>query len=77
MDFLRAEALVQISGSGDLANNLARELIRLLSDRQQARAIGERARGILLENRGATACTVAAITSCLGSRITVEDAAER
>lgn len=78
MDFLRAEALVQISGaSNDLANNLARELIRLLSDLEHARAIGERARGILRKNRGATDCTVAAITSCLGSRITIEDAAER
>jgi 3-deoxy-D-manno-octulosonic-acid transferase len=61
-DFVRADAVVQISAAGnDLANRLARELIRLLSDREHARAIGERARDILLKNRGATECTVAMI----------------
>jgi 3-deoxy-D-manno-octulosonic-acid transferase len=69
IDFVRGDALVQISDAGNLVNNLARELIRLLSDREQADAIGERARGILRKNRGATDCTVAAITSCLGSKI--------
>jgi 3-deoxy-D-manno-octulosonic-acid transferase len=61
-DFLRADAVVQISARGhDVANSLARELIRLLSDREQARAIGERARAILLKNRGASDYTVAMI----------------
>jgi len=69
IDFARGDALVQISDAGNLLNNLTRELIRLLTDREQAAAIGERARGILRRNRGATDCTVAAITSCLGSKI--------
>ncbi|HLF85214.1 MAG TPA: 3-deoxy-D-manno-octulosonic acid transferase [Blastocatellia bacterium] len=61
-DFARADAVVQIRAAGnDVANRLARELIRLLSDHEHARAIGERAREILLKNRGATDCTVAAI----------------
>jgi 3-deoxy-D-manno-octulosonic-acid transferase len=61
-DFVQADAVVQISAAGnDVANRLAREMIRLLSDREHARAIGERARDILLKNRGATDCTVAAI----------------
>lgn len=61
-DFARADAVVQINAAGnDIANRLAQELIRLLSDREQANAIGERARDILLKNRGATDCTVAMI----------------
>jgi 3-deoxy-D-manno-octulosonic-acid transferase len=61
-DFARADAVVQISAAGnDVANRLALELIRLLSDHEHARAIGERARDILLKNRGATDCTIAAI----------------
>ncbi len=61
-DFVRADAVVQISLSGnDVANRLARELIRLLSDRPHSRAIGERARDILLKNRGSTDCTAAMI----------------
>jgi 3-deoxy-D-manno-octulosonic-acid transferase len=61
-DFLRADAVVQITAAGnDAPNCLALELIRLLSDLEHARAIGERARDILLKNQGATDCTVAAI----------------
>jgi 3-deoxy-D-manno-octulosonic-acid transferase len=61
-DFVRAGAVVQISAKGEgVASSLARELIRLLSDREHASAIGERARTTLLKNRGATDCTVAAI----------------
>ncbi|MEK6324166.1 MAG: 3-deoxy-D-manno-octulosonic acid transferase [Acidobacteriota bacterium] len=60
-DFERADAVVQISAEEDVVNSLARNLICLLSDGEHARAIGERARDILLANRGATECTVAAI----------------
>lgn len=61
-DFARADAIVQISDrGGDVVNGLARELICLLSDREHARALGERARDILFRNRGATERTVAAI----------------
>lgn len=61
-DFVGADAIVRISATGeDLTDSLARELIRLLSDREHARAIGERARDILLKNRGATDRTASAI----------------
>ena len=61
-DFVRADALIQISDIGDdIPNRLARVLVRLLSDREHARAIGERASDILVKNRGATDCTVAMI----------------
>lgn len=56
-DFVNANAVVQIGGK----DVLARELIRLLSDRQQAGAIGGRARDFLLKNRGATDYTITAI----------------
>jgi 3-deoxy-D-manno-octulosonic-acid transferase len=61
-DFAAGDALVQIDESGDAASkSLAREVIRLLSDRETAGAMGTRAREIILRNRGATRCTVAAI----------------
>ncbi len=67
LDFLRAEAVVQITAAGkDAPNCLALELIRLLSDLEHARAIGERARDILLKNQGASDCTVAAIKEVIG-----------
>ena len=67
LDFLRADAVVQITAAGDDGPNcLARELIRLLSDGECARAIGEHARDILLKNQGATDCTVAAIIEVIG-----------
>jgi len=56
-DFVSADALVQID-AGDDVSLLARALIHLLSDREYARAIGERGRDILKSNRGATVCTV-------------------
>lgn len=65
-DFARAGAVVQIAGAAeDGASMLVRELIRLLSDREEAREIGSRARRILLANRGATDCTLAAIKEVL------------
>lgn len=61
-DFQRADAVVQITATGkDVLNDFSRKLIDLLSDRKRARAIGERARALLIANRGATECTVAAI----------------
>ena len=61
-DFERADAVVQLNATGqELVSSLERELSGLLSDRERARALGKRARNILLANRGATECTVAAI----------------
>jgi 3-deoxy-D-manno-octulosonic-acid transferase len=61
-DFARDCAVVQLSVAGEeSADSLAYWLIRLLSDCGEARAMGERARDILLRSRGATECTVAAI----------------
>jgi 3-deoxy-D-manno-octulosonic-acid transferase len=61
-DFARADALIQIGASGNHAvDELTRELTRLLSESEHARAMGERGREILLRNRGATDCTVAMI----------------
>jgi 3-deoxy-D-manno-octulosonic-acid transferase len=60
-DFTRAGALVQ-ADSGALTG----ELIRLLSDPTQACAMGERARNILMANRGATECVTQEIRQVLG-----------
>jgi 3-deoxy-D-manno-octulosonic-acid transferase len=61
-DFAEADAVVQVRATGeDIAGTLAGALIRLLADQQAAQAMGARARQILLMNRGATRCTVAAI----------------
>jgi 3-deoxy-D-manno-octulosonic-acid transferase len=68
-DFARNDAVVQITvADQDPTGNLASWLIRLLSDRDEARAIGERARDILLRNRGATECTVSAIEEIMKTR---------
>jgi 3-deoxy-D-manno-octulosonic-acid transferase len=56
-DFLRERAVVQIKGGGALAE----ELKRLLSEPEEAKAMGNRARAILVANRGATERTVAMI----------------
>jgi 3-deoxy-D-manno-octulosonic-acid transferase len=61
-DFARAEALVQVAAAGEGAQgSFMREVIRLLSDREFAGAMGARARDILLKSRGATDCTIEAI----------------
>lgn len=62
-DFRRADALVQLEEAG--AASLSREIIRLLSDREMARSMGERARNILLENQGATARAVAGVREAM------------
>src|SRR5215510_741364 len=56
-DFLEQQAVVQIQSSDALSN----ELKHLLSEPEQAVAMGERARNILLTNRGAAERTVATI----------------
>jgi 3-deoxy-D-manno-octulosonic-acid transferase len=66
-DFAEAGAVVQTDSTVD---QLTYELVRLLTDRQRANAIGERALNILLANRGASECTIAAIKEVLGSQRT-------
>jgi len=61
-DFAEADAVVQVPATGeDMVGAFTQALIRLLTDNQAAQAMGVRARQILLMNRGATRCTVAAI----------------
>ena len=56
-DFVKEQAIVQIQSS----DALSKELKHLLSEPEQAVAMGERARNILLTNRGAAERTVAMI----------------
>jgi len=73
-DFYRADALVQVSSSvADTGDDFAREVIRLLSDRKTAQSIGERAQDILMRNRGATECTVAAIEKIMSDEWLTSD----
>jgi 3-deoxy-D-manno-octulosonic-acid transferase len=62
-DFARARAVVEVNESG-----LAQEIIRLLADRESARAMGERARAILDGNQGATRCAMAALKTAVEER---------
>ena len=63
-DFSRADALVQVSSTvAQAEDGFAREVIRLLSDREAAQTVGARALDLLMKSRGATLCTVAAIES--------------
>jgi 3-deoxy-D-manno-octulosonic-acid transferase len=65
-DFAGAGALVQIRSDGAGATGaLAREVIRLLSDRRAREDLGARAREILSKNRGATDCAMSAIHDLL------------
>ena len=65
-DFSRADALVQVSSTvAQAEGGFAREVIRLLSDREAAQTVGARALDLLMKSRGATLCTVAAIESVL------------
>lgn len=67
-DFTSADAIVQIGeGEADLSAAFAREVIRLLTDEDRARALGERAAGILTRNRGAVECVFAVIREVLDS----------
>jgi 3-deoxy-D-manno-octulosonic-acid transferase len=61
-DFAQADAMVQISAKEvDAAKALAQQVIRLLTESEEAQAMGRRARDILLNNRGATDCTLRAL----------------
>jgi 3-deoxy-D-manno-octulosonic-acid transferase len=64
-DFQKADALVKLDDSD--VGSLSRELINLLRDRARAKAMGERARAILSNGRGATERTVAAIKLLLST----------
>jgi 3-deoxy-D-manno-octulosonic-acid transferase len=65
-DFARADALVQVRATGDGASSIfIREIIRLLTDREFAVAMGERARDILLKSRGAADCMIEAIKAVM------------
>jgi 3-deoxy-D-manno-octulosonic-acid transferase len=67
-DFARLDAVRQIPTTGEgLSSAFAREMIRLLVDRESAQAMGERAREILLRNGGATRCTMTAIKEVLSA----------
>jgi 3-deoxy-D-manno-octulosonic-acid transferase len=63
-DFAKADALVRTDPT-----NLTGDLIHLLTNPEQARGMGERALGILLQNRGATECTVSAITAVMAAKL--------
>jgi 3-deoxy-D-manno-octulosonic-acid transferase len=67
--FLEARALIQLADlpESEIANQLTAELTELLSNREQQTAMGERARKLVEENRGATARTVKALASTLRS----------
>jgi len=65
-DFSKAGAVVRVTkNDGSVASTLTAELARLLTDTRQAVEIGIRARAILLENRGATDCTLSRIRQVL------------
>jgi 3-deoxy-D-manno-octulosonic-acid transferase len=65
-DFLQAEALIQIENDGrSPSDSLAIQIIRLLTDRQLAEEMGERALTLLKANRGAADCTLRAIKEVL------------
>jgi 3-deoxy-D-manno-octulosonic-acid transferase len=65
-DFANAGALVQVSAKGEGASgSFTSEIIRLLSDREFAAALGARAHDILLRSRGATECAMKAIKAAL------------
>jgi 3-deoxy-D-manno-octulosonic-acid transferase len=65
-DFANAGAVVRVGkDEGSVESALTGELERLLTDTRQAIEIGTRARAILLENRGATDCTLLRIRQVL------------
>lgn len=65
-DFQKAKAVLQIDAAAEQAPRvLTHELSRLLSNREDADKMGVRARSILIANRGAGDCAVAAIKRIL------------
>jgi 3-deoxy-D-manno-octulosonic-acid transferase len=65
-DFAQASALVQVNAKQEnVAQAFEQQVIDLLSESQQAQAMGARALDILLNNRGAADCALAAIQNLL------------
>jgi 3-deoxy-D-manno-octulosonic-acid transferase len=65
-DFAQADAIVQVSaGEQDVARAFAQRVITLLIEGEQAEAMGKRALDILLKNRGAADCALAAMQKIL------------
>jgi len=65
-DFAHADAIVQIRAKeDDSAQAFAQQVIYLLTENEQAQAMGKRALDILLKNRGAADCALAAIQKIL------------
>ncbi|HEY7545368.1 MAG TPA: glycosyltransferase, partial [Blastocatellia bacterium] len=60
-DFRAADAIIEVE-----SNEFAAAMIRLLTDRSEAQALGERAQAIIERNRGATAYALAAIEEIIG-----------
>lgn len=67
-EFLRRGALIQLDGRNDeeLTGRLSDELIRILTDDEEAKRLGSNARRAVEENRGATARTVEAVAELIG-----------
>jgi 3-deoxy-D-manno-octulosonic-acid transferase len=65
--FLEARALIQLADlpESEIANQLTAKLNELLGNREQRTAMGERARKLVEENRGATGRTVKALAGTL------------
>jgi 3-deoxy-D-manno-octulosonic-acid transferase len=69
-DFAEANALLQVKAQDEaVAEVFTGELLRLLTDGEMARAMGQRAAAILLENRGATDRALADMESVLSKAI--------
>jgi 3-deoxy-D-manno-octulosonic-acid transferase len=65
-DFAQADAIVQVPAkAADTAQAFAQQVIDLLMQSKDAQAMGKRALNILLKNRGAADCAVAAIHKIL------------
>ena len=67
-EFLHRGALIQLDGRNDeeLTGRLSEELIRILTDDEEAKRLGSNARRAVEENRGATARTVEAVAELIG-----------
>jgi 3-deoxy-D-manno-octulosonic-acid transferase len=68
-----ALAQLQLVADAQAAESLARVLLELLEDESRRRKMGERARAVLEQNRGATARTVKLLEPLLNQRSEVRD----
>jgi 3-deoxy-D-manno-octulosonic-acid transferase len=65
-DFAQAQAIVQINAREEnLSKAFAGQVIRLMTESEEAQAMGKRALNMLLDNRGATDCALLAIEKVL------------